>query len=374
MSIHDPARSRPLGSWRRPALVVGLVLATAAMPVGTASAASGPPGADPPPAVVTGSTAQLAAPSDGFDVSWLAGGTLTAAEAAAQGLAAPAGASAGLGGPDDLAAGPPQAGGGDQPEPVGGLISNQGCVQAEVSKALPHGQNCIDRAAVYMNGVIRVHAQVPATIGVNLSESPAVEGSAVGNVHPLFNDGVNDHSDTLAYDFTSKQLPIHYSTHYWVAATAFDSAGNVSWRYGEITTPGRYIDVTFDELVILDDADKGFLNDGEIKFRGSVNGVQGDDISLPEQKLGLGGVHLPADTTNTFVIDDDDKPSFVYQGIESDPCKWWDGPIDPCFDKAEIHRILELPDHDDEAWYQVQTPPDTYLAFGMKFTVRTYLH
>lgn len=231
--------------------------------------------------------------TEGIEVSWLAGGVVPARQVPDRLVVGPQVAPGGGSAPaaDSLSAEPPSAGGADGPHATDGLIANHGCAQLQESAVLPHGQNCIDTARIYADGRVHVHTQVPAVQYVSINDEPAIDGSAEGDAPPVFGSFENFDSDSTSsrvYDFWTKPFELVQGTTYYISATATDSEGNLSWRYGDVTVPERMSRIVFDRIHVISDADKdGVVKDkGEIHFDFYVNGTKYHH--RPEHKIASG--------------------------------------------------------------------------------------
>jgi hypothetical protein len=230
--------------------------------------------------------------TEGIEVGWRAGGVVPARQVPDRLVAGPQATPGGGSAPaaDSLSAGPPSAGGADGPQATDGLIANHGCAQLQESEVLPQGQNCIDTARIYADGKVHVHTQVPTMHFVSINDEPALDGTAAGGVRPLFGSGnlQQDQSTSRVYDFWTKPFELVQGTTYYISATATDSEGNLSWRYGDVTVPVRMSRIVFDRIHVLSDGDKDGVieNKGEIQFDFSVNGTKYHH--RPEHKIGSG--------------------------------------------------------------------------------------
>ncbi len=265
----------------------------------------------------------------GVVVTWLAGGVVpTLQPAGGPVVSAPTtGRTAPPGGPGVLGSGPPSADGPSSPRASDDLIANNGCVQKSASEFLPSGQNCIDAATLYRSGKVHVHTQVPTRIRVQINDEPAIPGSAVGEVPPQWH-GLDDEdlSQPGVYDFWTKPFELTQGATYFIAARANDSAGNLSWRYGEVRVPYRRATVVFDRIQVHSDGDQdspGVTNRGEIAFDFFVNGTKyahraehkiasGDWVELGPSSGGTDGIPVtlvaPPRLTELRVFGVEDDP------------------------------------------------------------------
>ncbi len=274
-------------------------------------------------------------------------------------------------------------GGGDPegPHATGDLLSNQGCLQHAESAVLPNGVSCIDTARIYSSGRVHVHTQTPATMQVNLDDEPAIAGTGIGDEPPTwYADSQSDETTDRVYDFWTKPFDLEYGTTYYISAKAWDSDGNLSWRYGQVTTKTRVAHVTFEEIYITADADDSFgsfLNDGEIEFFLVVNDDWESAFHLPEKTLGNGNVDLPDDLRGSYMANDG-LLRLTVQGVEHDRCGFnsyapppftqgGGGDIGKCYDYATADLWVDLDGHKSgDTVYTYMN--DYYLKFSI--TVR----
>ena len=166
------------------------------------------------------------------------------------------------------------------PVPLDDLISNYGCMMVEGEPGEHLGVNCIDDGWLNTDGTVYVHTTVPAAQQVRFSSSPPTgttdDGAPVFAVFDL--DSAPDYS---SYEFTSKSFDIQPAQTYHILALAWDSEGNMAWRYGTATVPHTAA-VVIDKITVLNDGDEYSWNEGEIEFG---IGIDGQLLwNVPEEK------------------------------------------------------------------------------------------
>ena len=155
------------------------------------------------------------------------------------------------------------------PIPLDDLISNYGCMMLEGEPGKHLGVNCIDDGWLNTDGTVYVHTTVPAAQQVRFSSSPPSGTTDYGA--PEFTTFDLDSSpDYSSYEFTSKPFDILPAHTYHILAFAFDSAGNMAWRYGTATVP-HTAQVVIDKITVLNDGDEYSSNKGEIEFRIAID-------------------------------------------------------------------------------------------------------
>jgi hypothetical protein len=215
--------------------------------------------------------------------------------------------------------------GGPSPIPFDDLVSNYGCMMIESEPGEHLGVNCIDEGWLNTDGTVYVHTTVPAAQQVRLSSSPP---SGTDSGMPSFTSfDLDSAPDYSSYEFLSKPFDIVPAETYYILAIAWDSVGNMAWRYGTATVPAT-AHVVIDKITVLNDGDEGSLNKGEIKFR---LGVADEVWSFPEEKFDdgdsfdPGAEHTVSDAGPTLMIwasaVEDDPGQCV---VESDGGIWDD--------------------------------------------------
>ena len=214
---------------------------------------------------------------------------------------------------DILAGTAAPAGGGTSPIPFDDMVSNYGCMMIESEPGEHLGVNCIDEGWLNTDGTVYVHTTVPAAQQVRLSSSPP-SGTDSG-MPSLTSFDLDSAPDYSSYEFLSKPFDIVPAETYYILAIAWDSAGNMAWRYGTATVPAT-AHVVIDKITVLNDGDEGSLNRGEITFR---LGVGDEQWSFPEEKFDDGDSFDPgADHT---VLDAGPTLMLWASAVEDDPGK-----------------------------------------------------
>ena len=193
------------------------------------------------------------------------------------------------------------------------MVSNYGCMMIESEPGEHLGVNCIDEGWLNTDGTVYVHTTVPAAQQVRLSSSPP-SGTDSG-MPSLTSFDLDSAPDYSSYEFLSKPFDIVPAETYYILAIAWDSAGNMAWRYGTATVPAT-AHVVIDKITVLNDGDEGSLNRGEITFR---LGVGDEQWSFPEEKFDDGDSFDPgADHT---VLDAGPTLMLWASAVEDDPGK-----------------------------------------------------
>jgi len=248
--------------------------------------------------------------SEPIELTWLSAGVVPA-----RGGAGPATSSAAVVGrqpsPNLGAAAAP--GRDATPIPFDDLISNYGCMMVEAEPGKHLGVNCIDQGWLNTDGTVYVHTTVPAWKQVRFSSSPPA-GTAVDGTPEFASFDLDTSPDYSGYEFTSKPFVILPAHTYYILAMAWDSEGNMAWRYGTATVP-HTADVVIDRITVLNDGDEYSVNKGEIEFRIIIN----DQLveAIPEEKYDDGDSFDP--DADLVIHDSPPLVKIVVSATEDDP-------------------------------------------------------
>ena len=172
--------------------------------------------------------------SEPIELTWLSAGVVPA-----RGGAGPATSSAAVVGrqpsPNLGAAAAP--GRDATPIPFDDLISNYGCMMVEAEPGEHLGVNCIDEGWLNTDGTVYVHTTVPAAQQVRFSSEPAHRHRRRRHAGVRIAFDLDSAPDYSSYEFTSKPFDILPAHTYYILAMAWDSEGNMAWRYGTATVP-----------------------------------------------------------------------------------------------------------------------------------------
>ncbi|MCB0978780.1 MAG: hypothetical protein KDB02_15105 [Acidimicrobiales bacterium] len=177
-------------------------------------------------------------------------------------------------------------------------------------------------------------------------------------------------------------------TTYHVTLVAEDQFGRANHRYGQIHTKQRKVTVSFTSIHVIDDADHGKLNRGEIEFFVNVDGDWKPEAHVGKQKIRSGkSIHIDADDRTFTLTGTDRMLGLAVQGIEWDKgyCSQGTYPFNgmgggdagECIDYATAVGTLDLDDltvpdpalpgaHD--AYFEIETTQH-YLKFEVFGTV-----
>lgn len=172
---------------------------------------------------------------------------------------------------------------------------------------------------------VHVKTNTPAALQVwfSTSEPTWVDDPDAKPAHAAVHDNENP-STSSTFDVGG----LEYDTLYHVVARAHDAHGE-HYRIGTFQTgPQPYVDVlvTFEEITVTHDGDKGDLNKGELAFSWGFDGIAIGHRS--EQKMHAGHVDIDGSNQEWFRIDPNSEtiPNITVGAHERD----WDGLTEFC--------------------------------------------
>lgn len=216
-----------------------------------------------------------------------------------------------------------------EPIPMDDLISNYGCMMVEAEPGEHLGVNCIDDGWLNTDGTVYVHTTVPAAQQVRFSSDPP-SGNTDDGVPEFTTFDLDSAPDYSSYEFTSKSFDILPAQTYHILAMAWDSEGNMAWRYGTATIP-HMAEVVIDKITVLNDSDEYSVNKGEITF-----GISIDDklvATFPEEKYDDGDSFDPE--AEHLVEGSPQLVEVVVWAMEDDPGKCVVEAVVPDFDNYQ---------------------------------------
>jgi hypothetical protein len=204
---------------------------------------------------------------------------------------------------------------------VNGLTGNaQGCALQCITKGSVH------KTAHFSTVQLQVETNSPARYDVWVSTS---EPGTIGNAPILPIEAKVYENADLSTSATFDVAGLQADTVYHVIARAEDSWG-VDHRVGTFRTdqaPPVAVSVTFEQIHVTYDGDKGALNRGELSFAWGFDGMSIGQRG--EEKMHAGTtINLSSHNSRTFLLPADgwSLPWFGVSGAERD----WDGKIEFC--------------------------------------------
>lgn len=240
-------------------------------------------------------------------------------------------------------------------------------------------EQCIVKAWVTSQGTsadIEVKTDTPALIEVEAAlEVP--HQTADG---PRFHDpDVRVRSDERERVWNARLAPLFADTTYHIIVRATDVHGDSSYQQGTFRTLRRTATVTFTDIRVIDDADKGKYDRGEIEFFFAVADQWLPELHQGERKIRSGKtLDLPGRGL-AFTLDD--APQWIalaVQGVEHDDglhfCSHGFPPFEggggggagKCIDFATAETHVNL---DEQAGAFEFTTDDYYLKFRVRGTI-----
>jgi hypothetical protein len=162
----------------------------------------------------------------------------------------------------------------------------------EVGSGLGCEAQCIKQATVVAGpfaAVLDVRTDAPARIKVKVSDVAPTQ--ATSGPHFYTWDAADSTGAAYKTQWTTTLLGLQAGTLYHIVVWATDAEGRTAYQQGRFRTKGRTVEVTFWKVKVLNDADKGKLDKGEISFEGELNGD--DAWAIGEKKLASGNSFHP---------------------------------------------------------------------------------